>query len=124
MPRTNIPITQLAAFGGKDEDITYTALDATNEMEFVHPSRDCLLIIKNKHTSAQVSTLISVGDVRTFNRTGDITLTTAAGDTADKETLVTVPTVGFTQSDGKVDLDVTADTAASAAVIEMLPTPV
>lgn len=124
MPRTSITVQSLAAFGGKDEDITYTSADAANNMDFTHPgNRDVFVIVKNKHSSPQTAVVNGVASNKTFQRASDITITTAAGDSADKESLMAVPVEGFTQTDGVVQIDIADDTALSLAVFQISPTP-
>lgn len=124
MPRTSIAVQTMDAFGGNIDDITFTAADAANNMEFTHPGRDCFVIVLNEHSGAQTVDLIGVASSKTFNRATDITLTVPIGSTTPQVGIQAVPPVGFTQSGGTVHLDISDDTSLSLAVVEVAPTSV
>jgi hypothetical protein len=124
MPRTDLTVQTVPAFGGNLEDLSYTAADAANNMQFPHSGDDRMfVIVKNKHSSQQDVVLVSVGSNKTFQRTGDVTIETSAGSGADKESIQAIPPTGFTQTDGNVHLNIADDTALSLAVIRLVPTP-
>jgi hypothetical protein len=120
MARTSITVQTATAFGGELEDITLTAGDATNDMSFVHPgTQSCFVFIKNGHTASIDVVLKGVATQRTYNRAVDVTVST----TNAKESIVAVPPVGYTQSDGTVHLDMTVDTNLELAVFSITPSP-
>ncbi len=120
MARTDITVQTLSAYGGKVEDLTLTAGDATNDMSFTHPGgQACFLFIKNGHTSPITVDMIAVAGPKTFQMAQNVSIAT----TNAKESMVGVPPVGFTQSDGKVHLDMTVDTNLELAVFTMSPSP-
>jgi hypothetical protein len=120
MARTSITVQTLAAFGGKVEDVTMTAGDATNDMSFAHPGgQGCFLTIDNGDASPQVTTINAVATQKTFNMATNITVTTAAG----ARSYVAIPPTGFTQSDGTVQIDMTSDTSLTLAVLSITPSP-
>jgi len=121
MARTTIPVTELAAYGGVDDDLAYTAGDAVNDHDIVHPGTgDIYLIMKNASGSGKTATLVSAASNRTFNRTGDVTLSPSAGE----ESIVAIPPQGFIQaSDSRVHIDIADATSVSFACYRALPTP-
>jgi hypothetical protein len=114
-------------YGEALDDITYTAADASNNMDFQHPGGMVAVILKNKHSGSQVAQLVTVANRRTFNEAGTKDLTAAAGSSADKECIAVLPAPGrggeaFIQSDGKVHIDIADDTALSIAVVALTQT--
>ena len=119
MARTAIPVQTTNPYGGKIEDISYTAGDATNDHEFAHPGGDVLVLIKNGSGGSIDTTLVGVASAKTFNRATDVTISTGAGE----ESVVVVPSSGFDQGSGVVHLDLTTDTSMEFAVVKPTATP-
>lgn len=122
MARTAIPVTTLAAYGGKDEDTNFTDADSVNNHEISHPGkRDLILVLKNTSAGPLSVDLIGAPSNRTFNRTADITVNVATNEVS----FVAIPKQGFIQSvDGKVHVDTAAAATLKLAVIDVTPTPV
>lgn len=75
MARTQIPVQELAANGGTDADVAFTAGDAGNGMYFTNTGREILLMTSS--AGGKTATIVSVADE--YGRTGDKTLAPAAG---------------------------------------------
>lgn len=118
MPRTAIPVQTAAAYGGKLEDITMTLVDNPNGNEFVHPGGDALLIVANPTAGPLNVVVQSVASGGTFNREGDVTITTAA---TPNISVMAIPDRGFDQGAGVVHLD--PDALLTVAIIKMTATP-
>lgn len=116
--RTSIAVQTMAAYGGKGEDITLTVVDNPNGNKFVHPGGDVLLIVINPEAGPLLLTIPSVAFPGSFNRTGDIAITTAA--TPNVSTMG-VPDKGFNQGSGVVHIDSAA--LLKVAIIKMAQTP-
>jgi len=118
MPRTSIPVQTCAAFGGKIQDIVYTAGDDVNKHQIAHPGGELLLWIKNADAAPHDVVLKSVASPRSLNRTADVTITT----TNAKESVVCIPLVGYDQGGGVVHVDLADDTSMSFACFKLTPT--
>jgi hypothetical protein len=119
MARTAITVQTAAAYGGKIEDATLTAGDATNDMQFTHPGGDVILFVKNGHTSPITVTVVAVASPASRQMATDIALAT----TNAKESFCVIPDQGYNQGAGVVHLDMTVDTNLSLAVVKATPSP-
>jgi hypothetical protein len=114
MARTAITVQTAAAFGGKVEDVTWTAADAANNMQFTHPGGDVVLLIQNGHSGPLDVVLNAVASARTFNMAEDITISTTNAEVS----ACVIPDQGFDQGSGVVHLDIATDTNLELAVIK------
>ncbi len=119
MARTAIAVQSIAAYGGELEDITWTAGDAANDHEFVHPGGTVIVLFKNGHTAPIDAVIKGVASPRTFNRATDVTVST----TNAEESAFACPDKGFDQGSGVVHIDLTTDTNFEIAVIKAAETP-
>ncbi len=78
MPRTAIAVQEIPA-NSYVGAITFTAVDAANGMMFPNDGRT-ILIVKNADTASKTVTVVSVADQ--WGRTGDHSITVAAGGEA------------------------------------------
>lgn len=122
MAADTLTLVEIAAFGGKDEDIVAALTTGTgaNDIDFLHPGGGSVfLIIKNEVGSPITTTLVGVASGDTFNRATDVTITTAANEIS----IVNVPERGFTdKSTGKVNVTFTEDTTGFG-VFKLVATP-
>lgn len=110
MPRTNIPIQIKPANGGEIDDVTFTAADQANGMEFVSDGRTTL-IVKNGDASPHTATIASIKC--SHGRLGDATIVVPATSQGEGGPY---PSDLFDQS-GKVNVDFDADTSVTVACI-------
>ncbi len=75
MPRTIIPVQELAENAQVDASITFTAGDASNNHYFLNTGRE--MLIMQSSAGGKTATITSVADED--GRTGDLTLAPAAG---------------------------------------------
>ena len=124
MPRTDIPVQTIAAFGAEIDSITWTAADAANDHEFKNNGR-VFLLARNNDASVHTATIISVPNASTFNRSGDQSMVTpaAAGGLQGSSIGGPYPPTGFNQADGVVHVDLTTDTTLWYAAVEYTPSP-
>jgi len=122
MPRTAITVQTLAAYGGKDEDLTLTLVDNPNGNQFVHPGGDVMLIITNPTAGPLAVTIPAVAFPGSFNRgagaTNDIVITTAA---TPNVSVMAIPDKGFNQGSGVVHINPAA--LLTIAIVKMTRTP-
>lgn len=113
MARTTIPVQSVGVNGGTLNNISWTAADATNDMEFANSGRE-ILLVKNADASTHTCTVASVADQ--YGRTGDLTISATAGSISVRGPLL--PTL-FSQTDGKVyvNFGTGEDTSVTVAVI-------
>jgi hypothetical protein len=105
----------MANFGAGDQDVAWTAADATNDHSFVNDGR-CLLLVKNTAVGTNTVVVKSVADEH--GRVGDVTLVCPANTGIS----IAGPfnTARFNQVGGVVNVDITVDTTLWFAV-ERLP---
>lgn len=118
MARVNIPLQALAAHGGGDDAVTWTAADATNDHSLDNSSGKVLLLVRNDAASPNATiTVVSVADE--YGRTGDKTITCPAIASSMPGLSVYGPFAPglFNQPGGLLNVDVvTATTLFFAAV--------
>lgn len=78
MARTSIPVEEVP-FQGYDSAVTFSGADAANGMMFPNDGRTVLLV-RNSDAAAKTVTVVSVADEA--RRTGDHSISIAAGNTA------------------------------------------
>jgi hypothetical protein len=114
MARTAIPVQTLSSkHGGEVEDLTWTAADDVNNMEYVGTGNE-IVLIKNASGGSLDVVFKSVADP--YERTGDLTVSTGA---SDQSVAGRFPRLLWNQSDGLVDIDIADDTSLSLAVIRL-----
>lgn len=113
MPRTNIPVTTLPDHGGTGADVSFTAADAANDHSFTNDGRT-LLLIKNDDASPKTVTGVAVADP--FGRT--VNTSWAVGANSVRLVGPFSPEL-FSQSDGTMHVDITADTSLFFATLRL-----
>lgn len=117
MPRTNIPVTTPAVFGGATTDVKAlaTAGDATNDHSFVNSGAEHLDVF-NDGAGAVAVTVKGVGSAGNMNRAVDTTFSVAAGEVGKVNLL---DPSGFNQAGGVVHVDLDIDTSVSLLVTKL-----
>lgn len=115
MPRTAIPVTDMAGTPGGDGAVlnnpSFTAADAANGMDFVNDGR-VHLVVKNDDASQKQVTIVAVADQA--GRATDEVVTIAAGQEAH---FGRKHPRWWNQSDGKVQVDFDADTSVTVLAV-------
>jgi hypothetical protein len=112
MPRTAIPVQTLGATTLELEDVAFTAADAANDHEFENNGRS-FLIVKNDSGGPQTTTIVS--QKTELRGSPNKSIVTAASKISVSALL---PTDIFNTA-GKVNVDLTADTSISYAVVSL-----
>ena len=115
MARTAIPLTESAKWGAGTGDITWTAGDAANDMQFANTGNEVLLV-KNGSGGGIAVSIPRVANYRTTE------VTTASGDTvgaAKEQAFGPFDPSVFNQSGGVVHIDLTTDTSLEFAVVSL-----
>lgn len=127
MPRSEITVKKFGAYGDTLADYTSPvdyrdALDRTNDHVFTHPGhgRDVLLGCINGSGNNITVLVTAPAQVGTLGATRPLTVTIADGKTG----FLTIPSM-YCQSDGTVQVDITAsaDTSSYLYAFEIAPTP-
>lgn len=116
MARTTLTVQD--APGGYDADgaaLTFAAGDATNGNDYVATGRELLIARNTDGATAYSVTVKSVADAALGNRTGDLTFSIPANGF---RMFGPIPTVGFLQGNGRVNIDV-QNAAVQLAVIRL-----
>jgi len=121
MPRTAIPIQQMAAYSAGDDTIAWTAGDSANGHTFDNKGGRVLLLQKNENVGAKPCTIQSVAAPGTYNRVGDITPTGAGkgATVANIGIYGTFPSPFFETSAGLVEVDIVDATDVAFAAIQL-----
>ena len=130
MPRTEIPLQDVPAFGASLDDITFTAGDAANDMYFDNADvGDVMLIMRNTDAGAKTADLVIRQTSRALNKSGLVqTLTAAGGGTNEciagpfDHDIFTQPEQGADPG-GVVYVDLTDDTGVSFAAVRFVRSP-
>jgi hypothetical protein len=119
MARVAVPVSTLAAYGGKALDITWTAGSGDNHA-VTHPGgKDIVLMIKNASGAPITTTILAVASPRTLQMAENLTVATAAG----KESFVAIPAVGYDQGAGVVHVNLSAHANLSLYALKVTDTP-
>ncbi len=113
--RTNIPV-QTVPYQGSLQ-VSYTAGDATNGMQWTNTNGAVVIYIKNEHTAAIQADVLSSADE--FGRTGDETRSIPAGEDGVFGPFLTGiwnPNGGNT---GLLDLDLDTNVSVAAILLTM-----
>lgn len=109
MPRVAIAVNDMPAYGAGLDSLTWTDADATNNHEFVNDGKT-LLLVRNRNAAGRTATIVSVADPLS-GRTGDKVRTVAA-TTGQSVAGPFEPRI-WNQSDGKVQVNVSASASSS-----------
>lgn len=114
MPRTSIPVQENPAHGGDIDQISWTAADQANGMEFKNDGRT-ILLMKNGDASPHTATIDSIAC--SHGRVGDGAIVVPAGEEGLGGPY---PPAEFDQSGGVVHVDFDDDTSVEVAAVRML----
>ena len=114
MPRTDIPVQQMASHGAGLSDVQFTAADDTNDHSFINDG-NVLLMMKNVSAGIKTADIISIAN--RWGRTGDQTLTCPA--TTGISQAGPFPKSVWNQSGGVVHVDLTDDVDISFAAVRL-----
>lgn len=117
MARTEIPIQEVADFGGGIDDVTFTSGDAANDMYFENDGRTILLVSAST-SSGQTITVVSVADP--FGRTGDKSITVPTNGTSVRGPFAPTLYNQGGSNKGRVHVDMSDDTGVSFAAVRLL----
>ncbi len=116
MPRTALTVQTIPPHGGGIQSITFTAADATNNHEFENDGRT-MLLAKCTDASSKTVTVVSVPDL--YGRSGNLAMVVPA--TTGEAIAGPFPPGLWSQSNGRVNVDVSAATGLSLAAVRYTP---